>query len=128
MDRATEELVKAFGEDEERSSQGREKAAIGAILVDKNGVLVEGNGIAVSSFAWALPLPVDDLQHRSCGKFGNGLFQQSQESGVANSRNQSLQAVSFVKSAGQRGNPLGLPRLENSIPHCFSRGDSRELS
>ena len=56
MDRATEELVKAFGEDEERSSQGREKAAIGAILVDKNGVLVGGNGIAVSSFAWALPL------------------------------------------------------------------------
>lgn len=30
--------------------------AIGAVLVDKNGVLVEENGIAVSSFAWALPL------------------------------------------------------------------------
>jgi hypothetical protein len=54
MDRVTEELVKAFGEDEERGSQAREKAAIAAILVDKNGVLVEGNGIAVSSFAWAL--------------------------------------------------------------------------
>lgn len=53
---ATEELVKAFGEDEERGSPAREKAAIAAVLVDKNGVLVEENGIAVSSFAWALPL------------------------------------------------------------------------
>ena len=56
MDRATEELVKAFGEDEERGSQAREKAAIAAVLVDKNGLLLEENGIAVSSFAWALPL------------------------------------------------------------------------
>jgi hypothetical protein len=56
MDRATEEMVKAFGEDEERGSRVREKAAIAAILVDKNGVIVEENGIAVSSFAWALPL------------------------------------------------------------------------
>lgn len=56
MDRATQELVKAFGDDEERGSRAREKAAIAAVLVDKNGVLVEDNGIAVSSFAWALPL------------------------------------------------------------------------
>jgi hypothetical protein len=56
MDRATEEMVKAFGEDEERGSRVREKAAIAAILVDKNGVIVEEKGIAVSSFAWALPL------------------------------------------------------------------------
>lgn len=56
MDRATDELVKAFGDNEERGSRAREKAAIAAILVDKNGVLVEENGIAVSSFAWALPL------------------------------------------------------------------------
>jgi hypothetical protein len=56
MDRATDELVKAFGEDEERGSRAREKAAVAAILVDKSGVLVEENGIAVSSFAWALPL------------------------------------------------------------------------
>ncbi len=54
--RATEELVKVFGEDEELGSRMREKAAIAAVLVDKNGVLVEENGIAVSSFAWALPL------------------------------------------------------------------------
>ncbi|MBK1664315.1 helicase [Rhodospirillum rubrum] len=56
MDLATERLVKAFGKDEERGSRLREKAAIAAILVDKTGVLVEINGIAVSSFAWALPL------------------------------------------------------------------------
>ncbi|WP_210250554.1 hypothetical protein [Bradyrhizobium paxllaeri] len=56
MGRATEDLVKAFGDDEERNDRVREKAAIGAILVDKNGLIVEENGIAVSSFAWALPL------------------------------------------------------------------------
>ncbi|HEX7782739.1 MAG TPA: AAA domain-containing protein [Sphingobium sp.] len=56
MDRATEDLVKAFGADEERSTRQREKAAIGAVMVDKNGVLLEDNSIAVSSFAWALPL------------------------------------------------------------------------
>jgi len=56
MDQATADLVKAFGEDEERSPRAREKAAIAAVLVDKNGLLVEANAIAVSSFAWALPL------------------------------------------------------------------------
>lgn len=56
MDRATDALVKAFGEDEERASRPREKAALAAILVDRNGMIVEENGIAVSSFAWALPL------------------------------------------------------------------------
>ena len=56
MGRATEDLVKAFGDDEERSQRMSEKAAIGAILVDKEGVVLEENGIAVSSFAWALPL------------------------------------------------------------------------
>lgn len=53
---ATEQLVKAFGEDEERAQRAREKAAMAAVLVDKNGIIVEENGIAVSSFAWALPL------------------------------------------------------------------------
>jgi uncharacterized protein YqcC (DUF446 family) len=56
MNKATEELVKAFGQDEERSERLREKAAIAAILVDRDGVPVEENGVAVSSFAWALPL------------------------------------------------------------------------
>jgi len=57
--RATEDLVKAFGDDEERSQRPRDKAAIGAILVDKDGAVVEENGIAVSSFAWALPLALE---------------------------------------------------------------------
>jgi len=56
MGRATEDLVKAFGDDEERSQRAREKAPIGAVLVDKNGIVAAENGIAVSSFAWALPL------------------------------------------------------------------------
>src|SRR3546814_20674574 len=56
MDRATEELVKAFGADDEKSQRLREKAAIAVILVDKHGVVVEENGIAISSFAWALQL------------------------------------------------------------------------
>jgi hypothetical protein len=44
MARATEDLVKAFGDDEERSQRAREKAPIGAVLVDKNGIVVEENG------------------------------------------------------------------------------------
>ena len=59
MDRATDELVNAFGEDEERNSRAREKAAIAAVLINRNGILVEENGVAVSSFAWALPLALE---------------------------------------------------------------------
>ncbi len=52
LDKATEELVKVFGEDEEQSRPDGKKAAIGSILVDKEGfVLSENNGVAVSSFA-----------------------------------------------------------------------------
>jgi hypothetical protein len=56
MDAATEELIKAFGDNDERSRRVYEKAAIAALLVTRNGTLVQENGIAVSSFAWALPL------------------------------------------------------------------------
>lgn len=56
MGPATADLVKAFGADDELRTRTREKAAIAAILVDRNGLLVEDKGIAVSSFAWALPL------------------------------------------------------------------------
>uniref|UniRef100_I2Q4G1 DNA2/NAM7 helicase-like C-terminal domain-containing protein n=1 Tax=Desulfovibrio sp. U5L TaxID=596152 RepID=I2Q4G1_9BACT len=59
MDRATTALVAAFGRDEEGMNRVREKAAIAAVLVDKNGLMVEENGIAVSSFAWALPLALE---------------------------------------------------------------------
>ncbi len=54
LDRATDLLVEAFGEDEERSRPDGKKAVIGAILIDKDGYLLEDKAIAVSSFAWAL--------------------------------------------------------------------------
>ena len=66
MDRATAELITVFGADEERSTPSTEKAAIAAVLVDKKGILVEEKGIAVSSFAWALPLALQ-LKLRSLG-------------------------------------------------------------
>lgn len=56
MDRATEKLIQAFGQDEELTRQPSEKAVIAAVLVDKNGFLLEDNTVAISSFAWALPL------------------------------------------------------------------------
>ena len=56
MNRATEDLVRAFGKDEELSIRSHEKSVIAAVLVDRNGVLVADKGIGVSSFAWALPL------------------------------------------------------------------------
>lgn len=54
LDKATDELVKVFGEDEERSRPDRRRAAIGSILIDSKGFLLEEKGVAVSSFAWAL--------------------------------------------------------------------------
>jgi hypothetical protein len=56
MHAASDELVKAVGDSEERNQRTREKAAIGAVLLNRDGTPVEENGIAVSSFAWALPL------------------------------------------------------------------------
>lgn len=56
VDRATDELVKTFGEDEERGRKEREKAALAAILVDRNGFLLAENAVAISSFGWALPI------------------------------------------------------------------------
>lgn len=56
IDRATDALIKAFGEDEERSGREREKAVLAAVLVDRNGVLLQENGVAISSFGWALPI------------------------------------------------------------------------
>jgi hypothetical protein len=56
-DRASDRgFSESVGDDEERSQRVREKAAIAAILVDKEGIVLDENGIAVSSFAWALPL------------------------------------------------------------------------
>ncbi|MFT4503198.1 DEAD/DEAH box helicase [Caballeronia sp. 15711] len=59
MDKATQKLVEVFGETEERSGREGEKAAIAAVLLDKNGCLLEEKAVAVSSFAWALPVALE---------------------------------------------------------------------
>ena len=59
LDKATDELVKVFGEDEERSRPDGKKAAIGSLLIDKEGYVLEDKGVAVSSFAWALKPALD---------------------------------------------------------------------
>jgi hypothetical protein len=56
VDQAMDELIKTFGDDEERSRKEREKAAIAAVLVDRNGYLLAENSVAISSFGWALPI------------------------------------------------------------------------
>ncbi len=53
---AAEALNNAFGDDGERNMQASGKAAIAAVLIDNEGILVEENSVAASSFAWALPL------------------------------------------------------------------------
>ncbi|WP_058956648.1 MULTISPECIES: AAA domain-containing protein [unclassified Pantoea] len=70
LDKATDELVKVFGEDEERSRPDGKKAAIGSILIDKEGYVLEDKGVAVSSFAWALK-PALDLKLGSLGNWPN---------------------------------------------------------
>jgi len=66
LDKATDELVRVFGEDEERSRPDGRKAAIASVLVDKTGCVLQENGIAVSSFAWALK-PALELKLGSLG-------------------------------------------------------------
>jgi hypothetical protein len=56
MDRAMDELGKKFGTDDERSRREREKAPIAAFLLDREGLLLDDKAVAVSSFAWALPV------------------------------------------------------------------------
>lgn len=54
LDMATDELLKVFGQDEEWSRPDGKCAAITSILIDKQGAVLEENGVAVSSFAWTL--------------------------------------------------------------------------
>lgn len=56
MDKATDALIRVFGDHEERSRKEREKAALAAIIVDQKGLLAEGDAISISSFGWALPI------------------------------------------------------------------------
>lgn len=55
MGRAEEALARVFGTDDERQSRGRDRAAVAAVLLDRSGMPLEENAVAVSSFAWALP-------------------------------------------------------------------------
>ena len=70
LEKATDELVKVFGENEERSRPDGKKAAIGSIMVDKEGYVLDEKGVAVSSFAWALK-PALDLKLGSLGNWPN---------------------------------------------------------
>lgn len=54
LGKATEALVNVFGADEETSRPEGTRVAIGSILIDNDGFVLEQNGVAVSSFAWAL--------------------------------------------------------------------------
>lgn len=66
LDKAADALAKVFGVDEERSRPDGSRAAIGSILVDSKGLVLEERGVAVSSFAWALK-PALDLKLESLG-------------------------------------------------------------
>ena len=55
MGPATDALVRAFGEPVEAPSRAQEKALIAVVLVDRDGVPLAEDAVAVSSFAWALP-------------------------------------------------------------------------
>jgi hypothetical protein len=65
MDVANKRLIEKFGKDEERGWRKSRKAVIATVLVDKEGILVEENGIAISSFAWGLPLVLKKKQDAS---------------------------------------------------------------
>jgi hypothetical protein len=59
MEKAIEDIVKTFSKDEKPNQINTERAVIGSLLVDNKGILLEENGIAISSFAWALPLALN---------------------------------------------------------------------
>lgn len=90
MDAATTQLIQRYGEDEERSRPERSKAIIASILLDRNGIPVE-DGIAVSSFAWALPRALagqldglevwPSVEAETCAKL-SALFNREDEDGV----------------------------------------------
>jgi hypothetical protein len=109
MEAATEELIKAFGEDEERSGRIRERAVIGAVLVNRNGIPVEESGVAVSSFAWALPLALK----RKLGDLGEWA---RKEADII----KRLDAV--LRRVDLDGNPAPLDRATIHETHCLLLG------
>ncbi|RMB01493.1 DEAD/DEAH box helicase [Eilatimonas milleporae] len=59
LNMATGELVKTFGQDEEKDFNAQSYAVIASVLVDKTGCPVEEDAVSISSFAWALPLSLN---------------------------------------------------------------------
>lgn len=95
MEKAIEEFVKVFGQDEELNQRNTELAVIGSLLVDEYGVLLEENGIAISSFAWALPLTLK--------KQLNGLGQWSEVERIILKHLQTL-----LRQTDDQGQPIAL--------------------
>lgn len=56
VDKATDALIESFGADVEGGRKESEKAALAALLVDRQGYLLENNAVGISSFGWALPI------------------------------------------------------------------------
>ncbi len=53
LDRATEALLKVFGDDTPERWSSNGFASLGVVVVDRNGRLVSDESIAISSFGWA---------------------------------------------------------------------------
>ena len=79
---------------------------IGAVLVNRNGIPVEENGIAVSSFAWALPLALK-------GKLGDLGEWPSREAEIIEKLNALLRRID------PDGKPLPLDLLTIEKVHRF---------
>jgi len=77
LDPASRELMKAFGSDEERGFPGGSRVAVASVTLAWDGT-VAADGVAVSSFAWALPKALarrfddlykwDEAEARLCDK------------------------------------------------------------
>lgn len=56
MDAAMTDLLRQFGEDEEMPKRQGNRAPIAMAIVDKDGLLVGEESVAISSFAWGVPV------------------------------------------------------------------------
>jgi AAA domain len=97
MDRATDELIRAFGEDDERSRRELEKAAIAVLLVDRKGILLDENAVGISSFSWALPVALQ----RQLGALG---------AWVSVEKTVIQQLENRVRRSDENGNPIPIDR------------------
>lgn len=117
MDLATDRLSKVFGLDEEAPSRAREKAALGTLLVDRNGFLLEEKSVAVSSFGWALPIAL----RKGLGQLGRWpQVQQALMDGL----------TKVVRRFDEDGNPMPIDRNAIEVAHSWLVGElglEREL-